>query len=115
MKKNLFVFILLIVTFFVAVNLSSAVVLGRVLGNAIGAPVSVGRFHLGVFSSSVGLYDIKIHNPEGFSEKTLADIHEISATYALKDVLRGMVHLKTARLDFGDVTIEKSAGQVNLL
>ena len=105
----------LVVVFLVAVNLFGAVALGHVLENAIGAPVSVGRIHVGFFSSSVGLYNIKIKNPKGFREKTLADVHEVSVKYDLQAFFQGKVHLKEVRIDFGDVAIEKSASQVNLL
>ncbi len=108
-------FVLLVVVIFVVVHFFGAVALGHVLGNAIGAPVSVGRLHVGIFSSSLALYRLKIKNPEGFHEKTLAEIHEVSIHYNLPDFFRGKVHLENMRLDFGDVTIEKSNGKVNLL
>ncbi len=107
--------VLLVVGIFVGVNLFGTMALGHVLGNAIGAPVSVGRLHLGVFSSSVGLYNLKIKNPPGFREKTLAEIHEISVKYDLSAFFRGKIHFKAVRLDFGDVTIEKNSSKVNLL
>lgn len=115
MKKILIGLMVLVVVLFVGVNLFGAMALGHILENAIGAPVSVGRLHVGIFSSSIGLYNVKIKNPKGFREKTLAEINEISVKYDLKAFFGGRVHLKAVRLDFGDVTIEKSAGQVNLL
>ncbi len=115
MKKILIGLVVLVAALFMGVNLFGAMALGHILENAIGAPVSVGRLHVGIFSSSVGLYNIKIKNPKGFREKTLADIHEISMKYDLQAFFRGKVHLKAVRLDFGDVTIEKSTSQVNLL
>ena len=105
----------LAVAFCMGVHFFGAMALGNILENAIGAPVSVGRLHVGIFSSSLGLYNIQIKNPDGFSEKTLADIHEISMKYDLPAFFHGKVHLKEMRLNFGDVTIEKNAGQVNLL
>ncbi len=115
MKKIMIAIVLLVAAVFMGVHLFGAMALGHILENAIGAPVSVGRLHVGIFSSSVGLYNIKIKNPKGFHEKTLADIHEISMKYDLQAFFHGKVHLKEVRLDFGDVTIEKSASQVNLL
>src|SRR3989338_308762 len=109
------IFVFLVVAFFVVTNLFGAMALGRILENAIGAPVSVGRVHVGIFSSSIGLYKIKINNPKGFSEKTLAEIHEISVKYDLPAFFRGKVHLKTVRLGLGNMTIEKSPSRVNLL
>jgi hypothetical protein len=115
MKKILIVFVFLVITFLVSINLFGAMAAEHILENVIGAPVSVGRFDAGIFFSRVGLYDIKIRNPKGFREKTLADIREISVRYDLLAFFRGKVHLKAVRLNFGDVTIEKSVSQVNLL
>ncbi len=115
MKKILIGLVLLAVVLWGAVNLFGAVALGHILGNAVGAPVSVGRVHVGIFSPNVGIYGLKIKNPAGFHEKNLAEIHEISVVYDPAAFFRGQVHLKTVRLDFGDVTIEKNATSVNLL
>ena len=115
MKKIIVGLVVLAAGFFIALNLFGSMAVGHILENAIGAPVSVGRLHVGLLSSSIGLYDIRINNPKGFQGKTLADIHEISVRYDLLAFLIGRVHLRSVRLDFGDVTIEKSASQVNLL
>ena len=115
MKKIILGLAVSAVVLFAGVNLFGAMAVRHILENAIGAPVSVGRLHVGILSSSVGLYNVKISNPKGFSEKTLADIHEISAKYDLPAFFLGKVHLKAVRLDFGDETIEKSGSQVNLL
>jgi hypothetical protein len=115
MKKIIVGLVVLGVAFFVAANLFGAMAVGHILENAIGAPVSVGRLHVGIFSSSVGLYNVEIKNPKGFRERTLADIHEISVKYDLPAFFRGRAHFKAVRLDFEDVTIEKSGSQVNLL
>ena len=115
MKKILIILGLAVVLGVVVLNVFGAVLLGRVLEGAIGAPVSVGRLHLGFLSSNVGLYNVKIKNPQGFNEKALAEIHEISMKYDLGAFFRGKVHLTEVRLDFGDVTVEKNEGKVNLL
>jgi hypothetical protein len=115
MKKIIMGSVVLAAVLFIGVNSFGAMTVGRILENAIGAPVSVGKVHVGIFSSNVGLYNIEIRNPKGFSEKKLADIHEISVKYDLWAIFLGKVHLKAVRLDFGDVTVEKSGSQVNLL
>jgi len=115
MKKILVTFLALAVILWGGLNFFGAMALGHILENAIGAPVSVGRIHVGLFSSSVGLYNIQIKNPKGFHEETLADIHELSIKYDLPAFFRGRVHFKEVRLDFGDVTIEKNSSQVNLM
>jgi len=99
MKKIIIGSVVLAVALFMGLNLFGAMAVGHILENAIGAPVSVERLHVGIFSSSVGLYHVKIENPKGFREKTLADIHEVlgnrpvviarELTKKFEEVLRG--------------------------
>ena len=115
MKKILLGLVVLAAVLFAGVNLFGAMILGPILENVIGAPVSVGGVRVGIFSSTLGLYRINIKNPKGFQGKTMAEIHEISARYDLGAFFRGKTHLKLVRLNFGDVTIEKKGPLINLL
>ncbi len=108
--------ILLTAVLILAVNLFGTAALAGLLTNAIGAPVNVGRLEVGLLSTHLGIKNLKIQNPQGFREETLAEIHEMSVDYDLAALLRGKVHLKKIVLNFDTVTIEKNGGsQVNLL
>ena len=115
MKKIVILFVLALAGLFLALDVLGSLALRPILQNAVGAPVSLGRLHVDLLASTAGLYDLKIKNPKGFQEKTLAEIHEISADYDPAAFLRGKIHLKTVRLLFGDITIEKNGRQINLL
>ncbi len=117
MKKILLTFIFVVAVVVAAVYFFGAMALAHVLENAIGTPVSVGRLHLGLLSSEIGLYGLKIKNPEGkeFKEKTMADVNEISFKYVPADIFQGKIHITSMTLNFGDVTVEKGKGGVNLL
>ncbi len=115
MKKIILFTALIVAAVAITLNIFGAAILGTVLQGAIGAPVTVGRINLGLLTSNVGLYDVKIKNPEGFKEKGLTEIHEMSVKYDLPAIFHGQIHLKEVRLDFGDLTVEKNGGKVNLL
>lgn len=111
--KNLLIGIALLIAGFVGtLNLAGSAILAGVLGKTIGAPVKVGGLQLG---SRLGLSDLKIMNPEGFSKTPLAEIHKISVDCDFLGLLKGRIHLRQIHLDFGDITIEKNADKVNLL
>ncbi len=94
----------------------ASTLLGKVMEQAIGAPVKVGRVHLGVFSNEVGIYGLKVENPDGFREKTLASVPEVYVNYDLPSFFTGKPHIKTVRLNVEEITVEKNpTGQVNLL
>ena len=57
---------------FIVVNVFGAKLLAGVIGQQIGAPVSISRLNVGL--SGLGIYGFKIGNPEGFGfqEKNVA-------------------------------------------
>lgn len=90
--------------------------LGKVMEQAIGAPVRVGRVHLGLFSSEVGIYGLRVENPEGFRERTLASVPEIFVQYDLPSFFTGKPHIRLVRVNVEEITVEKNpSGTVNLL
>ncbi|MBP9865959.1 MAG: hypothetical protein KBC91_06120 [Candidatus Omnitrophica bacterium] len=116
MKKILNLVLLPLAVLFIVVNVFGAKLLAGVIGQQIGAPVSISRLNVGL--SGLGIYGFKIGNPEGFGfqEKNVAEVPEISVKYELASFFKGKPHISLIVLNFGDVTVEKAAGnKVNLL
>jgi len=116
MKKILIGIVVVFAAVFVVINVFGAKLLAGALEQQIGAPVSIGRLNVGL--SSLGIYGFKIGNPEGFGfkEKNVAEIPEISVSYELASFFKGKPHMTLVVLNFGDVTVEKTAAnKVNLL
>lgn len=116
MKKILIAILVLAVAVYLVINVFGAKLLAGVLEQQIGAPVSISRLSVG--TSELGIYGMKIGNPEGFGfeEETLAEIPEISARYDLGSFFKGKPHFSLIVLNFGDVTVEKTGNNtINLL
>lgn len=116
MKNVLMGVFILLIALFVLLNLAGNMLLGNVLSQVLGVPVSVGRLNIAKFTSEIGIRDLKIQNPKGFGEKTLASIPEVFVSYNLKDLFNKKVHIKQIRLSLDQITVERSAAnQVNLM
>lgn len=116
MRKIINLILISLAAFFIVINVFGAKLLAGILSSQIGAPVSISRLNVGF--TGMGIYGFKLRNPEGFGfqEKNAAVIPEISAKYELGSFFKGKPHISLIVLNFGDVTVEKAAGnKVNLL
>lgn len=108
--------VLVIAAGFAALQSLGHSLLAKALEEAIGVPVRISRVHLGLFNSEIGVYGLKVLNPEGFHEKTLASIPEIYFQYDLASFFTSRARIKTVRLSVEEITVEKDrVGRVNLL
>src|SRR5260221_76708 len=89
MGKFLLGLVTIVIVAIVAFNLFGTTLFAKVVGDAVGAPVKVGEVRLDLFGSRVRVQDLKIGNPGGFEEKTLASIPEILIAYDLKSLTSG--------------------------
>ena len=90
--------------------------LSHVLSEAIGAPVEVGRMHIGLLSSEIGVYDVIVKNPPGFSQQILALVSEIYMRIDFSRVLKNDLHVDFLRLSIQEINIERdSSGAMNLM
>ncbi|MDP3920521.1 MAG: AsmA family protein [Candidatus Omnitrophota bacterium] len=115
MLKFLTGLIVLGVVVFAGINIAGNFALAKVLEGVLGVEVDVRKVQLGLFTQQASVYGLKIHNPEGFSEETLASVPEISVQYDLSGLLKGTIHLTEIRLNFDEITVERNAaGKFNL-
>lgn len=109
-------FLLFLAVLFAGFVAGGKFILAGVLEAAIGVPVKVGKFHLDFFSSEVGIYGLKIKNPKGFSEPTLASVPEIFLHIDVPSLFQNRVHVQEIRLNLDEITVERNAsGAVNLM
>jgi hypothetical protein len=116
MGKLLLGIVAILIVVIVGFNLIGATIFSKVLTDAVGAPVKVGDVRLDLMGSRVSIQDLKIENPEGFTEKNLAVIPEISVAYDLPSLFKGVARLPEVILNFNQVVVEKNQqGQINLM
>ena len=97
------------------VNIAGNFVLTKALEGVLGVEVDIRKVQLGLFTQQAGIYGLKVHNPEGFREETLASVPEISVRYDLGALLKGQIHIVELRLNLDEITVERNAhGKFNL-
>ncbi len=82
---------------------------------ATGLRLYVGGLDLALFSPKVQVKDLKLYNPEGYTEKIMFDIPELYADCDLADTFSGKPHLREMRLHLAKLVVERSKdGRLNL-
>lgn len=107
--------ILVLAAALVVLNALSTFLAAKVIETAVGQPVSIEKFKLDLFSSQAALYGLRIRNPKGFKEKTLASIPEISLHVDVPALLQNRVHIWEIRLNLDEIVVERlETGAINL-
>lgn len=113
----LFVFVILvlgmaIVTSNLWVNRAVAAVINQVTD----LPVTIDQVRINLNGPEFGIYGIKIKNPKGFADETLASIPEIFIDFDLGPFLsEGKIHFETIRLNLNELSINRNEqGLTNL-
>lgn len=91
----------------VAVENGAEVVTGLKLG--------IRSIHIGILRPVVDIRGIRLANPAGFPDPTMADLPEIYVRYDLAVILAGTIHLPEARFALAEFVVVKNAkGELNL-
>lgn len=84
--------------------------------HAVGSPVSIADIRIDWSRSRVGLYGLRVGNPQGFKTDTLAYVPEITFRFNPRALRQGKIHIEELSLTCQQVAIEKNARNwVNLL
>lgn len=118
MKKILTVIIFLAVTF-VGLGLAKNIIVKGVAQKAVyvatGLKLKIASLNIGILNTSIGIKEMRLMNPKGFSDPIMLDMPEILVDYNLKDILGGNIHLEDVRLALKEVVIIKQAdGTMNI-
>lgn len=114
-RKRWLILIGALLAAFLSCEAAVSAVSANLLEQAVGVKVSVNRFSFRPYPLRLGLYGIKIHNPPGFKEKTLADVPELYFEADPLALFKGKIHVREVRLAVEDIAIERNAqGKINL-
>jgi len=82
---------------------------------ATGLPLNIGSLHIGLRNVLVHIKDMRVGNPQGYSEKTMADIPEIYFDVSVRALLKGKIHVPAISVELKEFLIVKNAaGDLNL-
>ena len=80
-----------------------------------GLKLSIKSMKVGIITTMVGINEMKLYNPQGFTDPLMVDIPEIYVDYDLGAFLKKEIHLKEVRLDLKEFMVVKDKdGKLNL-
>jgi len=83
-----------------------------------GMDIDVGRIQIGLTQPGILVSGLKIYNPQGFSDRLLADIPEIYVDLDLAGLFKNFVHMRMIKIDINEFNVvlnEKGKLNVNSL
>ncbi len=108
-------FIILAALILVTKNLVIALAAKGAIRSMTGLSLSVGRLDIGVLRPAIEIRELKLRNPDGFSEPTMLDLKQLSVTYDLPALFKGKVHLPSLTIDLKEFNVVKNKqGVVNI-
>ncbi|MBU1853257.1 MAG: hypothetical protein KJ957_04370 [Candidatus Omnitrophica bacterium] len=118
MKKTaIFISIALIGLFILSVtkNIMVKVALTGGVRAITGLKLSIRSINVGIFKTLIDIKGLKLYNPDGFSDKLMADIPEIYVDYKLGPFLRKEIHFEKLKLNLKEfIVVKNEKGEVNL-
>ncbi len=115
LKFILFVFIILI-GLFIGRNLIAKAAIETGVHLVTGVKLSIADLNIGVGASpSVGIKNLRLHNPDGFQDPVMVDLPEFFVAYQIEPLFQGKVHLPEIRVHLKElVVIKNKSGEVNI-
>jgi uncharacterized protein involved in outer membrane biogenesis len=120
MKKKTLKNVIIVVVGFVAVVLVARNVLiktatRKAIQAATGFDIELGRVHVGLFSPTFEITELKLINPEDFPEREALEIKTLRVRYDVPSLFTDTVHLPEVLIDIPKMTVlTKEDGESNL-
>src|SRR3989338_6704490 len=102
MKKPVKILLIVLAVFVALSVVKNAVaqsVLTSALSRAAHVPVRVGGVSLSFISASIRIKNVQVHNPSGFSDKTMVDVPQVYIDFEPGELLKGRAQFKEVRLE----------------
>lgn len=74
----------------------------------VGAPISVGRFSLGILTQKVIIKNFKLYNPKGFPDEPLLNLKEVRVDYDIFSLIKGKLHLPLIIVDLTEMSVVRN-------
>jgi uncharacterized protein involved in outer membrane biogenesis len=113
---KLIIFLVVIIAILVAGrNVFGKLAMEQGVKAATGLTMEVKEFNMGLSTTDIGIKELSLLNPAGFTDKVMFHAPEIFVDYDLAAMLKGKVHIEDIRLDFDQfVVVKNKDGQLNL-
>jgi uncharacterized protein involved in outer membrane biogenesis len=119
MKKMLRNVILVVVVLLAVVLVGRDVLIKsatrKVIQSATGFDIELGRVHVGLFSPTFEITDLKLINPEDFPEREALEIRTLRVRYDIPSLFTDTIHLPEVVIDVPKIIVlTKEDGESNL-
>jgi len=118
MKKNMMVIITVIIALLLLSVLKDVMIkVSAEKGVALvtGLKLKIQSFRVGLIRTRIGIRNLRLFNPKGFSDKIMLNMPEVYVDYNLPSIFKGKVHIKEMRIDMKEFTVVKNEkGELNL-
>lgn len=114
-KVGLVILVLLVVIVFFVLSIRNTIiknVLEKGTKEMVGQKITIGDVSAGIMETKIKFDRLEVYNPAGYTDKFLADIHELYINYALLDILKGFIHLPELKIDIKEMNVEKDKGGI---
>jgi len=104
-----------IVVLFLAKNVIAKVAVESGAKLVTGLKLEMESLKINLFDTSLGVNNLRLHNPKGYQDKVMVNLPEFYVDYTLSDILKGNIHLPELRLNLEEILIVKNAdGSLNI-
>ncbi len=119
MKQFFKWFFIVILVLLVAVAAFKDIVLQlaveKLASATLGAPVKIGRMHLGLFHSQISIYDAAVYNPVGFKAGYLLFVKHAAVSYDFASLMKQKFQFPELVLDVTEISAVTNAdGKLNV-
>lgn len=114
--KFIFFVLIILLGLFIGRNMIVKAALETGAKLATGMELDIADLNIGVGQSpSVGIRNLKFHNPSGFQDPIMVDLPEFFVAYEIEPLLKGKVHLPEIRVHLREFLVVKNKdGEVNI-
>ncbi|MFC1514787.1 AsmA family protein [Candidatus Omnitrophota bacterium] len=113
--KFLLIIVVILAVLVIAKNIIAKTAVTSGVKAITGLDLKVGGIDIGLVSTSIGIKDLKLHNPSNFKDRVMIDLPEAYIDYDLGAFLKKQVHLEEVRLNLKElIVIKNEAGELNL-
>ncbi len=114
-KIIVLIFVILVVCLFLFKNVIARVAVSSSVKVLTGLELSIKDINLDIKNTSIGINEMKLYNPEGFTDRLMVDMSRIYVDYDLPAILKGNIHLKKVIINLKEfISVKNKNGELNL-
>jgi hypothetical protein len=107
--------VILIAGLLIGKNIVAKTVISGGVKAVTGLQLDIGRMDVSLTDTLIGINDMKLYNPDEFSDRVMVDLPEIYVDYDLGAFIDGRVHLEEVRINLKELTVVRNRdGTLNL-